>query len=153
MFQKTDVLIHEKNYFYHLDYISYLIHPAGLTISLFSTFMINNVTFLLICPLGPGGGRVLMSAQNVVFLDGSIKGARKKNAFFADASAKTLTPRERRNEKMDDFERKKKTSVLKENFNILRTDTLAKSSLNIFAYSFVSEHSKHFFLTCFLSVH
>ena len=100
-----------------------------------------------------GVGRVLMSAQNVVFLDGSIKGARKKNAFFADASAKTFTPRERRNEKMDDFERKKKTSGLKENFNILRTDTLAKSSFNIFAYSFVSEHSKHFFLTCFLSVH
>ena len=29
LFQKTDVFIHEKNYFYHLDYISYLIHPAG----------------------------------------------------------------------------------------------------------------------------
>ena len=47
---------------------------------------------------------------------------------------------------MDDFERKKKK------FNIKKilgkkflTDTLAKTWQTIFAYSFVSEHSKHFF--------
>ena len=60
----------------------------------------------------------------------------------------------REKSEMDDFERKK-SLVLKEkylNFNILKsilkrffTDSLAKSSQNIFAYSFVSEHSKHYF--------
>ena len=50
---------------------------------------------------------------------------------------------------MDDFERRSKTLVLKEN-------TMAKIVQNIFAYSFVSEHSKQFFFilrknTCIFS--
>ena len=47
-----------------------------------------------------------------------------------------------------------KGKILRKNFNVVRkywgkcflTDTLAKTSQNIFAYSFVSEHSKHSFL-------
>ena len=49
---------------------------------------------------------------------------------------------------MDDFENTfKRFNILRkylENFQLL-TDTLAKMSQNIFAYSFVSEHIKHFF--------
>ena len=41
---------------------------------------------------------------------------------------------------MDDFERKKYFETSK-----FLSDTLAKISQNIFAYSKVSEHSKHFF--------
>ena len=54
---------------------------------------------------------------------------------------------------MDDFGRKQnfctKDKMLKKNIYIYLlnlTDTLAKMSQNIFAYSSVSEHSKHFFL-------
>ena len=57
---------------------------------------------------------------------------------------------------IDDIERRRKTLVLKKK-NVLRNifekvfkflrDTLAKNSQNICAYSFVSEHSKHFFYT------
>ena len=43
---------------------------------------------------------------------------------------------------MEDFERKKKIGS-KEKYLFL-TDTLAKILKNIFAYSFVSEHSKDF---------
>ena len=54
---------------------------------------------------------------------------------------------------MDDFERKKLWFKKILNPNLL-TDTITKSSQNIFSYSFVSEHSKHFFyfLTCIFSV-
>ena len=55
---------------------------------------------------------------------------------------------------MDDFKEFNNFGPRGKNFNILRkyfeqcpilTDTLAKMSQNIFAYSFVSEHSKHYF--------
>ena len=48
---------------------------------------------------------------------------------------------------MDDFERRKNFSSkekILQYFNILM-DTLTKISQNILAYSFVSEHSKHFY--------
>ena len=41
---------------------------------------------------------------------------------------------------MDDFEEERKIS------SQVLTDTLKKTSQNIFAYSFISEHSKHFIL-------
>ena len=54
---------------------------------------------------------------------------------------------------MDDFEIfffGCKGKVLKEYLNKIfwevLTDTLAKTSTNIFAYSFISEHSKHFII-------
>ena len=51
---------------------------------------------------------------------------------------------------MDDFEGEKnfcyKRKYLFKYFYIVLTDTLAKTSLNIFAYSFISEHSSIFFL-------
>ena len=59
---------------------------------------------------------------------------------------------------MDDFE--KKSLVLKEKFQYFKkiflkmskffTDTLAKSSQNIFAYSFVLEHSRTFLAIFFI---
>ena len=42
---------------------------------------------------------------------------------------------------MDDFERRKKRWLEKKNTRKILTDTLAKTSQNIFAYSFVSRHS------------
>ena len=47
---------------------------------------------------------------------------------------------------IDDFEQTKKRWFLWKNIDAkFLTDTLAKMSQNIFAYSFVSEHSKHLF--------
>ena len=46
---------------------------------------------------------------------------------------------EREKPKMDDFEKKKENKLW------FLTYTLAKSSKFIFSYSFVSEHSKHFY--------
>ena len=54
---------------------------------------------------------------------------------------------------MDDFEifffgckGKVLKEYLKQNLLGSLTDTLAKTSTNIFAYSFISEHSKHFII-------
>ena len=56
---------------------------------------------------------------------------------------------------MDDFEKKKKNfgSEGKILIIIFLTDTLAKMSQNIFAYSLVSEHSNNFFVILRKNLH
>ena len=71
--------------------------------------------------------------------------------ILGDASFKALTPPppqgllKQEKPEMDDLERKITMVVLMEKCIVL-TDTLAKSSQNIFAHYFLSEHSNQFFL-------